>query len=619
MICLQDICEQVEVFTDIRSATSEQHVDMRPSRVTRDNADMNKLHSWFADHPPFLEINRVVSLNTGEVGNEDVDCFIAREVGIRCMKRMVGQKFESLKLKRKDKVVTLASVNCSLKIAGKKFTADPLTLFQRICIMKQSEDDLKELFAYELAPFPMSLFSEEGMRKNAKSTLYDAAFTPIQEDVNLGSRRACVIDGGYLLHKVVWGKTTTPTFESVCHSYIQYVKNHFDTNVTLVFDGYPTGISHQSTKSAERGRRAMLHSSTKFIFSQSTPVSIGQEAFLSNDINKLNLITMLMTEMATHNIEVKQAAEDADVLIVNTAISKAADYDSVTITGEDVDLLVLLTALASTSHRNIYYQKSARGNAPSLLYSPASCKIDPKGILFIHAITGCDTTSAPFGQGKKKVVKLYQKTPLLHSLASTFSDPDASDSQITAAGIQFLIILYGGNEVTDSLDSLRYELFAKSVAKPKFQLARLPPTTDAAIYHVRRTYLQIQTWLGNEMLPSLWGWSFKPTGIVPTTTTRHAAPDNILNIVSCNCKKGCTTAACSCKKAGLLCSTLCKHCCGHSCENSPESELLEGEEEDGDLDEGGDDLGSSIGEEDDDTGENLPLQDTPSGAKRGRF
>lgn len=160
---------------------------------TRDN-DISKWCSWCANHPPLLEINRVVFLRTGEVGTEDMDCFIAREVGIRCMKTMVGQIFESLKLKRNDNVISL---NRSLKMAGKKVIVNPLTLFERICITKTFEDDLKELFKFELAPFPISLFSEDGM----KSTLYKADFATFQRDVNFGSRRACV-DGAYLLHMV---------------------------------------------------------------------------------------------------------------------------------------------------------------------------------------------------------------------------------------------------------------------------------------------------------------------------------------------------------------------------------------------------------------------------------
>lgn len=51
---------------------------------------------------------------------------------------------------------------------------------------------------------------------------------------------------------------------------------------------------------------------------------------------------MLMARKANASIEVKQAREDTDVMIVNTAISKANEFNSVIITAEYVDILILL-------------------------------------------------------------------------------------------------------------------------------------------------------------------------------------------------------------------------------------------------------------------------------------
>ncbi|GBO40729.1 hypothetical protein AVEN_109901-1 [Araneus ventricosus] len=43
MIHLHNICEEVEKYCNITSVTSEQHVDMRPSRIVRGNEDVEKL------------------------------------------------------------------------------------------------------------------------------------------------------------------------------------------------------------------------------------------------------------------------------------------------------------------------------------------------------------------------------------------------------------------------------------------------------------------------------------------------------------------------------------------------------------------------------------------------
>ncbi|GBN70940.1 hypothetical protein AVEN_30864-1 [Araneus ventricosus] len=60
---------------------------------------------------------------------------------------------------------------------------------------------------------------------------------------------------------------------------------------------------------------------------------------------------MLKKALQKVNICVRQAVEDADLTIVNTAISVAPQYDYVRVSGEDIGLLVLLTALTST-HNN---------------------------------------------------------------------------------------------------------------------------------------------------------------------------------------------------------------------------------------------------------------------------
>ena len=61
-------------------------------------------------------------------------------------------------------------------------------------------------------------------------------------------------------------------------------------------------------------------------------------------------------------IELNQAFEDADILIVNTAISKSAEYEAVKIIGEDTDLMILLTQFCA-ENANIYIEKRQKKNS----------------------------------------------------------------------------------------------------------------------------------------------------------------------------------------------------------------------------------------------------------------
>ena len=77
----------------------------------------------------------------------------------------------------------------------------------------------------------------------------------------------------------------------------------------------------------------------------------------------------------------------------------------------------------------------------------------------------------------------------------------------------------------------------KSVTSQGFQLQLLPPTLAAAKYHSYRTYLTIQGWLGNAGLRATeWGWELTDGLLSPIATDRAAAPERVLNIISCGCK-----------------------------------------------------------------------------------
>ncbi|GBM88062.1 hypothetical protein AVEN_215128-1 [Araneus ventricosus] len=215
-----------------------------------------------------------MSISGGVVGTADVNCHLSHELGCEGISRIVGGNFGNVKFKRKDKVIKLASVNNSAKIGKEKITADPLTLFHRICVAKQSDEDLEMFFTFVLSPFPLSLFKEEGMRKGTKSPLF-SAITPTKIDAVQGKNNFVVVDGGHLLHKVVW--QWNMNFEDIAKSYLTYLQTHCESNIAVVFDGYPSAVNGNSTKSAQRIRRANSHSSHEIIFNETTCPGTSQE------------------------------------------------------------------------------------------------------------------------------------------------------------------------------------------------------------------------------------------------------------------------------------------------------------------------------------------------------
>ena len=88
------------------------------------------------------------------------------------------------------------------------------------------------------------------MQKPTKANLRNQ-LTESENPVTLDVRDACVIDGGVLLHKVNWPKST---FFDVPDQYISYLRRRSATYKTLscVLDGYSDDAP---TKSQEHQRR----------------------------------------------------------------------------------------------------------------------------------------------------------------------------------------------------------------------------------------------------------------------------------------------------------------------------------------------------------------------------
>ena len=147
------------------------------------------------------------------------------------------------------------------------------------------------------------------------------------------------------------------------------------------------------------------------------------------------------------------------------------------------------------------------------------------------------------------------------------------------AGVACILALYGAPAKIKDLNTLRYNFFFKATTKnTSVNLSSLPPTTDAAFEHLKRVYLQTQIWLGNDINIGDWGWKYLNNMFIPITMNQLPAPDNLLQMLFCNCKKGCG-AACGCRKSGLYCSVACLQCNGNSCLNTlPSIKITEVEE-----------------------------------------
>ena len=117
-------------------------------------------------------------------------------------------------------------------------------------------------------------------------------------------------------------------------------------------------------------------------------------------------------------------------------------------------------------------------------------------LMFIHAMTGSDTTSRMFGVGKKTAFhKLAKGDPLIQSCAIAFTIQNQTTEVIDNLRCHVMAVLFGGKG-TDSLATIRYNTFSKKVVSASSFVTpeRLPTTKSATILHCRRAYYQVMVW-----------------------------------------------------------------------------------------------------------------------------
>lgn len=149
------VCEELENFENLRINSTYQHVHASHSRVKRVMQHVDKLVEWLTLHESFPKIQEDMSVASGVVGQNSINCHYAYEI---------GQIFDNVNRMRKDIVVPLLSVSYTGKVQG-----DLVLLFQRMSVTNVFQDELEIFFKYKFAPYPLTFWDEAGMRKTQKS------------------------------------------------------------------------------------------------------------------------------------------------------------------------------------------------------------------------------------------------------------------------------------------------------------------------------------------------------------------------------------------------------------------------------------------------------------------
>ena len=99
-----------------------------------------------------------------------------------------------------------------------------------LVVLAQQQANVAEHFAYELTPYPATLFKDGYMCKPVQSNLYTSLASGLM-DAALPTASVFVVDGGCLLHRIPW--TRGSTLEHILQQHVQYTLKNFGQSAAL--------------------------------------------------------------------------------------------------------------------------------------------------------------------------------------------------------------------------------------------------------------------------------------------------------------------------------------------------------------------------------------------------
>ena len=151
--------------------------------------------------------------------------------------------------------------------------------------------------------------------------------------------------------------------------------------------------------------------------------STSQTAFISNNNNKIRFITGLSRHLTAHGVKVFQAKNDADVLVMLTAVELSRLKRHITVVDDDTDILILLVHPTDVD-KDVSRLCPGASTRPDKIFSSNHLQ-QGRGnlkqcIFFIHAASGCDTTSAVYRKGKADALKTLESNEELQRQIGVF-------------------------------------------------------------------------------------------------------------------------------------------------------------------------------------------------------
>lgn len=595
----------------ITSSQTYIHKELAPARVKEDINAVGKLVDLLEDvfTNPWKQDAAFTSLSTGIEATTEVseDLLQAKSKGKqaandfvvnRCSSNPTSDYFDPLK---KAKLKSFKDLKAVRKVRNKDQEL-PLRMdrdvFARMALLGQFRQiDMKIVFTYPLGPLPWSLADPYGLpRKTSKAKLSQQLERRITVTEKYPENATSIFDGMAVLQKLKI--PSGATFQVVAERVFESVTSTGSRRVDIVFDVY----REVSIKNVERLKRVSASDGVQYknILPAFTVKSWSK--LLSVTANKPEIIKFLVSQWTTEAFrgrlgnrimyvtnedkcwrldasrceivpELECNHEEADTRMILHARHAGG---TCVIHSDDTDVFVLL--IAHSRHLGKCYIKKGRGAKTriielSIVVNNLEKQLDQgidkysflKALIGVHAITGCDTISSFSGKGKWKAVQLLQRNErYVRAMASIGEEWAVAEE--TFNGTEALVCqLYG--KKCQSVNVLRYEIHCARGGKVEPEA--LPPCESSLRLHVTRANYQAAIWRRAidplPVIPSPHGHGWEVDDISNVVKFvwlgSKPAPEEVLELLSCTCKRACTVENCCCLKAGLKCTDMCSIQC----------------------------------------------------------
>ena len=485
----------------------------------------------------------------------------------------------------------------STKISTSTISKNSRSMYARPLVVSQCREiNMREVMTYCLGeiPFPISngLDSLVKTNKSALLNLLESEVQAFQDHCvqAVPANSALMIDGMALLQSL---KNIPSTFEQLAKKILDQVihcaMSHKSAQVDFVTDTYPV----VSIKGIERTKRAGKGAEIITIYGKTQKTPSQFKKFLANGSNKEHLVeflfktwqdTYLQTNIkliVSHGIHCHQLTwdangkcsaevvpeliadhEEADTRLILHAkhASDACIYSCVVIRSPDTDVAIICLRFSQRIPK-LYFQTGKR-NLQRIISIDLMAEVLGtdicKSLIGLHVYSGCDSTSAFYGKGKKKAYDVMKSDPKFIHCFAGLGESFTASSELAEDLEEFTCKLYG--DTSKDINAARYKSFCATTSEKS-----LPPCKDALLQHIKRCAYQaaihhrsLQQSI-NAPSPDSYGWSVKDGVVNVIWKTKDAAPESLLKVVKCGCKTTrCIKGGCSCLVNKLPCIDLCK-------------------------------------------------------------